>query len=516
MEIERSPRLMKEVIWVDIKNLHAEGLSISAIARKLGVSRLTVRRYLDADAEKVKQPVKRPSRISKVEPYREYITARLTKFPELSAESLYDELRKHGYEGSTRAVRRYVNRHRVSGSLPPKRTYRRFETLPGEQAQCDWGTVGSIIHHGYRRQLYVFAMVLGYSRTRYVEFRLSQDIFTFMQCHQNAFKYFGGIPREIIYDNAKTVVSSRLGEVVSYNTKFMEYAGHNRFRPRACWAYDPETKGKVERLVGYVQKSFLYGCEYDGLADLNRQSLEWLGTVNSKPHGTTNVPPYDRLGEEQPFLLEIPYPSHEIRHIECRQVGKDQMFKFDGNTYSAPEYYARTKVYVTITDTHLEVKGASSYSMPFNHTRCWGKGQVICRDDHFRNGDPDKAHEMTRRHKRRDAMQARFEDLCESAAEFLKAMAKTGCGNLRDQARKILALSDQYSTDQIEAAMRRCLKYGASDYGTLKRVLQSRLYAFDDSFMETSSGRSFHEIVASLPIVDVEQRDLKEYGGFIQ
>lgn len=177
---------------VNIKHLAAEGLKAAQIARRLGIHRTTVSKYLQLP--EVPARVQRQRVTRKIDPYTGHIQARLARYPELTAERLYREIAQLGYTGSRRSVRRFVAQVRPL----QLRTYRPVETPPGQQAQVDWGHFGTIVHEGQTLKVYAFVMVLSYSRMRYVEFTTSQDTATFLACHNRAFAYFGGVPREIV------------------------------------------------------------------------------------------------------------------------------------------------------------------------------------------------------------------------------------------------------------------------------------------------------------------------------
>ena len=169
-----------------------------------------------------------------IDPYEEYITRRLNEYPELSAHQLYDEIKEMGFEGSERTVRRHV-----AAIRPHKqREYKPFETLPGEQAQVDWGHFGTIVVEGATYKLYAFVFTLCWSRVSYVEFIIRGDTATFLSCLQRALKYVGGVPREIVFDNAKVVVSERVGKIVRFNENLLHFALACGFTPKACWTYD--------------------------------------------------------------------------------------------------------------------------------------------------------------------------------------------------------------------------------------------------------------------------------------
>src|SRR5664280_1467404 len=165
----------------------------------------------------------------------------------------------------------------------------RYETKPGIQAQVDWGELGTIEVDGKLKKLFCFNMILGYSRMRCVEFTLSMDTPTLIQCHLNAFEYFGGYTQEILYDNMKQVVIKRALKVSDseWNSQYEDFFKYYGFIPRLCRPYRPQTKGKIENTVGYVKRDFFLGRRFTSLEDLNAQVHKWLERVNSTVHGTT-------------------------------------------------------------------------------------------------------------------------------------------------------------------------------------------------------------------------------------
>ena len=181
--------------WVDIVSMHKAGVSISAIARELGISRNTVRATLRRDGPPEYHRRQKPS---KLDPYKPYLLERLREFPELSAKRLFDEISAQGYEGQISILKDFTREHRV----PRKRTVVRSETPPGEQAQCDYAELGVHEVRGVPTRVYAFTMLLGFSRYLYVEFSDSCASEAFLAAHARAFAYFGGMPRRVLYDNA--------------------------------------------------------------------------------------------------------------------------------------------------------------------------------------------------------------------------------------------------------------------------------------------------------------------------
>ncbi|WP_066632635.1 IS21 family transposase [Desulfolucanica intricata] len=228
-------------VWeiLKIKECREAGLNKTATAKRLSMDRGTVTKYWDNSNYIQQEPTYH--RPSKIDPYTEYIIKRLEKWPELSAERIYQEIKKQGYEGANRTVRCYV------AILRPRkvREFKPYETLPGEQAQIDWGHFGDIIENGHRKKLYAFVFCLSWSRILYVEFITSLNMAVFNGCLYRALQHVGGVPATILFDNAKTVVSERVGTAIRFNLELLQNAIAYGFTPKACWVNDPESKGYV-------------------------------------------------------------------------------------------------------------------------------------------------------------------------------------------------------------------------------------------------------------------------------
>ena len=335
-----------------IQHLHNEGLNISEISRQTGRDRKTVRKYIYE--HKLRDHPQRQPRGSILDPYKDYIKQRLEDYP-LSAVRILEEIQERGYPGSYTIVKEFVRTIKRSKQIPAEY---RYETAPGIQAQVDWGEVDKIIVDGKTRKLYCFTMVLGFSRMRYVEFTLDVKTETFIQGHINAFQYFGGVTKEILYDNTKNVVLKRAlkSSESEWNPLFEDFFKHYGFIPRLCrpGKRGAKTKGKIERVVGYVEDNFYLGRAYESVQDLNTQSYTWMEKVNRLPHGTTKIPPIDRLLEEKlmPFDEKSPY---QIVRTEYRKISKDCYFSYMGNHYSVPWKYAGIQAMLRIQNEKMQV-----------------------------------------------------------------------------------------------------------------------------------------------------------------
>jgi transposase len=276
--------MLRETV-MQIKFLVQQGVAKSRIAERLGISRQSVYNHL-ARTEPFPKP--RPQRPSKLDAFKEHIRARLERY-DLPATVLLRELTAMGYEGGITILREFV---RPLKAEFVRRVTERFETIPGAQAQLDWGECGTIMVDGQRRKLYVFVLVLGYSRMTYARFTTSTRLPALLDCLGRAFQALG-IPAELLVDNMKQAVDQHdiATGTVRWNAKFLDFVEHFGVLPAASPPYWPRVKGKVERGVGYLKTSFLEGRSFTDLEDLNRQLEHWLDTVaNVRPHRRVGVP----------------------------------------------------------------------------------------------------------------------------------------------------------------------------------------------------------------------------------
>jgi transposase len=282
--------------------------SLSEAARELGVHRGTLHRWiaaglLDQDVETIKATYKaRPPVPTKLDPVKALIQARLVEFPELSAQRLLVECQAAGYTGGYTQLSDYVRTLRPAPIVEP---VVRFETAPGHQAQVDFAHCR--LPWGVR---YALVVVLAYSRLLWVRFYPRQDLATLVHGLSACFTEWGGVVRECLFDQMKSVLTrdDRLsGGGLVTNLECQRFANHYGFKIRVCRPYRAKTKGKVERPIRYLRENFLYGRRFVSDADLNAQAMHWLATVaNTRTHGTTHVVPLTRFDEERGRLQPLP------------------------------------------------------------------------------------------------------------------------------------------------------------------------------------------------------------------
>jgi len=249
-----------------LRDLFNEGLSISEIARQTGHDRKTIRKYINSETPPLRKD--QPGKPGKLDPFKDYIIKRLNEHS-FSALRLYREIQDQGFTGKYGIVKNFIREVRPKNDAP---TVYRYETKPGVQAQVDWAECGKIEIDGKTRKLYCFTMILGFSRMRFAEFTLQIDVFTLIQCHLNAFSYFGGYPQEILYDNMKQIVLDRkqVPSESKWNSKFEDFYRHYGFIPRLCRPYRPQTKGKIESTVEFVKRDFFIGGNFASFSDINQ------------------------------------------------------------------------------------------------------------------------------------------------------------------------------------------------------------------------------------------------------
>jgi transposase len=312
---------------MDIHFLKRQGHSVRQIARLTGHARNTVRAILKAEGLRTPKPRRRQT---KLDEHRDYLCARAASG--LTAVRLLAELQARGYTGGIHAVRRFLAGLEERASAARRATVR-YETGPGEQAQVDWKHVGTFPDaQGRPVTISAFVMVLSFSRALYVRFVTAMSLPVLIDCHLEAFAFFGGVPAAVLYDNMKQV---RLGPQ-RWNPAFLDFAAHGGFTPKTHRPYRPRTKGKVERAIQYLDQSFLHARRFADLAELNAQGLHWCRhTANVRVHATTQRRPDELLAVELPQLAPIaqlrPYAP-----AVSRKVDAESLVAYHGSRYSVP------------------------------------------------------------------------------------------------------------------------------------------------------------------------------------
>ena len=484
--------------WAEIRRLYfIEGLSKRKIAGIVRMDKKTVRRALNMN-EYTPKRVSCKRRPSKLDSYKKDIAELVEKYPSISGMRLYEEIRKRGYTGKITILRDYL----LSVRDKKKEAYIRVETSPGEQAQVDWADCGSIRIGEYLRKLSCFVMVLCYSRLMYIEFTLSQRLECFMRCHINAFKFFCGVPKNILYDNLKSVVLARFGREIRLNPGFEAFSGYYLFKPVICNPYSGHEKGRVENGVKYVRGNFLNGRIFKSYFDLKLQAAGWQqDTANVRLHGTTRKRPVDLYAFEKDKLTPLAANDYDTSVVIALKSTKDCRVKFDANTYSVPYQYAVRGL--TLKADGDTVRIYNDTTLIAEHRRSYEKYLSIEDPGHYEGLLAMKKN--ARRYKVRDMFLILGRD-CEA---YLAGMVTSEL-NISHHIEKILEMADIYGKTEVLGAINHALRHGAFGSSYIKNIiLQKRAKRHEKGVINPISIKGSDEFAG----MSVEERDLNLYDN---
>lgn len=481
-----------------IRSLAAQGQSVSAIARAVCADRKTVRGVL-AKGEQDKDAQKESPSI--LDPFKPYLMGRL-EVADFTAQRLFQDLQTMDYKGGYDLVKRFVAPLRAEKH---RKAVRRFETLPGQQAQVDWGEkFGWIEIDDVRKTLFCFSMVLGFSRRQYIEFTISRNLPTFLLCHVHAFEYFGGVTAEVLYDNLKTAVLSNLEGVVTFQSEFSDFASYYGFVPRACRPYRAQTKGKVERPFPYIRSNFFLGRSWTSLADLNNHARVWLDqTANQRVHGTTFEKPADRFLKEQDHLRPLPAQRFHAVEMTFRSSTRDCLISYEGNFYSVPHRYAaRRGLRVEVAEDRLEIYHQDQRIAL--HALCRGKHHRIVDPKHLEGMQPETC--LTPTQKRLEEIRS----LGPVAVRFLDELVSRETKFLPWHLKKIQQCLFKVGPDLVQAAMEQCMRFDAYDAKAIENICRKRRYK-EGHGEPMPIGQILTGVMEQLGGGEVQLRDLDEY-----
>jgi transposase len=391
--------------WLELRRfrpLYESGaMSLREIAKETGLNRRTVSKYLK-DHASVAPPKReavdqRPRRV--VDEVAPLIDAMLRSEILLKGRVIHERLaQEYGVTINYQRVKLYLQeaRPRIAEELgisPGELAglHRRFEVVPGAQAQVDWGDEGRILAHVGIPKVYSFHMTLSYSRDPFCCFTTSQDLATFFDCHRAAFAHFGGVPMSIVYDRTKTVVRRHVapGEAVPLHPEAVAFAGHYDFDIDVLAAYRPQGKGRVERQVNIVRDHVLAGRAFSSIEEMNAAFAAWVPLRRAKVHGTHGEVIGHRAVRDHMALRPLPATPYVVTQRHLRHVGKDCLVAFDANLYSVPARKVRPRQLVEVRATkaqvtlHSTVPDASGQTLLAVHPRAVGRGARIVDETHW-------------------------------------------------------------------------------------------------------------------------------------
>jgi transposase len=441
---------------------YAEHWKLGTIAAELGVHRDTV--ALAVDAERFTNIAFRPS-AAVLDPYKDFVRATLEQHPRLRATRLLQMIQGRGYAGSVWPLRRFVRQVRPGGA---HEAFFRLSMLPGEQGQVDWGSFGSIAIGNTRRWLSCFVMVLSFSRALFARFVLDQTLESFLRCHHAAFVAFQGVPRGILYDNLKAAVLERVGDVIRFNPRLLEFAGHYHFAPRPVARARGNEKGRVERAIRYLRDSFFAARSFRSLDELNAQLGDWIERVAHArlvPGDADKRTVDAALAQEQPRLLPLPAHPFDCNAVQTLRSGKTPYLRFDGNDYSIPHTLTRKPLMLVASDRLVRVLDGDDEVA--SHERSWERGRQLEDRRHLDGLEDDKR--RAREHRGRNRLMA----ACPHAQAFLEKVALHGA-HLGGTTSRLLRLLDTQGASEVDLALAEAHRRGAFAAQSVAHILDQR------------------------------------------
>lgn len=417
-----------------------DGWPIGTIATQLDVHHETVRRCLRQHGVPLPQTHQRPR---KADPYVDFIREQLAKYPKLHASRLFQMVRSRGYDGCESHFRRIVAEIR-----PPRvhEPFLRLHHLPGEQAQVDWAYFGIVPVGRATRKLYGLVMTLSWSRMTWLSFFFDMQMANFLRGHVDALRFFGGVPRQLLYDNLKSAVLERQGQAIRFNPQLLDLATHYGFEPKAAGVRRGNEKGVVERAIRYVRSSFFAAREFRDIDTLNREARSWCvgESANRRWPNDDRRTVADAFAEERDKLRVLPDNDFVAVERTPVKVGRTPWIRFDKNDYSVPPTYTRRRLDV-IAD-HQRVRIVADGNVIADHERSYDRHTTVT----------DSAHATELRQLKRQARQPsathRLVSQAPAAELFLERAAQRG-HNLGSLTSRLMLLLDIYGAAQLQAAI---------------------------------------------------------------
>lgn len=434
---------------------------VGTIATQLGIHHSVVDRVL---AQAGLPKVERSLRSSMIDPYLPFIIDTLNEFPTLTAARLYEMAKQRGYPGAPSQFRQ-----RISQLRPRKRpeAYLRLKTLPGEQAQVDWGHFGHIEIGQARRPLMGFVMVLSWSRQIFLRFYLNAQMENFLRGHVAAFEAWQGLSKVILYDNLKSAVLERQGDAIRFHPTLLALSAHYRFEPRPVAVARGNEKGRVERAIRYIRDNFFAGRHWQTLDELNAQAEQWcLGvSANRRCPENNELPVKAAFLQEQAQLLALPdYPFDTRERVEVR-ARKTPYVRFDLNDYSIP--HPQVQKTLSVHADLDRVRIVDGDELIAEHPRSFGKGEQIEQEAHI------NALWLAKTHARLHRGQDRLSQASNHAPALLQQSLERG-HVIKATVRLLNEYLDLYGRDELHCALGEALRQQSPYPQAVQQILERR------------------------------------------
>lgn len=458
----RLPLTIDKALEAKILRYHfVEHWGVNTIARQLGIHHSAVDRVL---AQAGLPKAERTRQVSIVDPYHPLIIETLTQYPRLTAARLYAMAQARGYTGGSSQFRAHVAQLRPRR---PSEAYLRLKTLPGEQAQVDWGHFGHLPIGRANRPLMAFVMVLSWSRQIFLRFYLNQRMESFLRGHVATFTAWGALPRVLLYDNLKSAVLERRADAIRFHPTLLALSAHYHFEPRPVAVARGNEKGRVERAIRYIRDNFFAGRQWSDIDDLNAQADAWCaGTAANRPcPEDRSMTVSEAFAQEQPQLLALPDNPFETDERVEASVGKTPYVRFDLNDYSVPHTQVRRTVTVIASLTRVRVLAGTEVLA--EHPRAYGKGEQIEDPAHL------AALVSVKRAARHHRGQDRLAQAAPSSRALLQQAAHRGTPLSRATA-ELVQLLDDYGAGELEQAIAEALNNEVPHPSGVRQVLERR------------------------------------------
>jgi len=385
-------------MYMEIKQLLKQGFSKTKVAKKLGISRSTVYRYLKRNPKDMAEWVDSIQyRRKKLDSYKSLILSWLKNHPDMSAAQVFDwQAEKYpSLKIGESTVRSYVRELRKEYNIPKETNPRSYEAIPdcpmGEQMQVDFGQTKNKKHTGGTTKLYFIAFVLSHSRHKYMYWLVrpftTKDV---IQAHELAFEWYEGITREIVYDQDNLlIVSENSGDLI-LTEEFQKYKEQRDLTLRVCRKADPESKGKIENVVGFIKNNFAKHRVFYNIDSWNEQGIAWLKrTGNAKVHNTTKKRPAEVFSLEKQHLRPImnKINVYPVENSIPRTVRSDNTIRYLSNRYSLPlgSFHKYKEVYLTTTEDDKLIIYSEGGEILAKHLISKEKGKLIQDRKHTRD-----------------------------------------------------------------------------------------------------------------------------------
>jgi transposase len=490
-----------------VVTLSGQGLGRRAIARALGVSRNTVRKILEAHghARRERQaalapPPERVPRPQKIDDFRGKVTELLTRFPDITAQRIFEELRAAGYGGSYTQVKRHVR-----GVRPPPHPEPSMPTPsfgPGEMAESDWSPYMIDFLDGQRTKVQALSYVLVWSRRKCFFVYERCDLHALMDGHVAAFERLGGAAAACKYDSQKPVVLGWEGQQPIYNPRYLAFATHYEFAPQAVRRFHPNDKPRTERSLWEFERSFLNGRRFRDLDDMRAQLAVWCdGTCDHRRRLNKLSTPLERFVEEKPYLKPLPAHAYDTARVVYRVCSIDGFVALDGNRYAVPYDHVTDIVPVRVTQAEVFIYAADLKLVARHPLAPRGAGRDVA---------PPGTHQPWKsRGADLDQLKQAFAAIGEGGALFFAGLTTAQHRLAGYHARQILLLRERYSTADIGAALMHARSFGAFEHGAIERILAARAAPRRlAEYVAEETARKLNELPGDH---DTFLRDLDEY-----